>query len=233
MVRVAGLKQQLTGEIEDPAPDGLTPNEQLGRISALTHELVDRQMAHLCGALLPELARDGTFVLVRPEHLAPDELAALDDRFLNDVFPVLTPIAVDPGHPFPHVRNKSLNVGVMFTREPSGEAGFGVVQVPMMLPRLLQVAGVRSRRRGRAARVRPARGPRRAARRHHLPRVRLRGVYAFRVTRNFDIGSTKKKPRTSSRRSSRSSAGANAARPSGSRCPASPPLRRSRSSSRR
>ncbi|HEX4446959.1 MAG TPA: polyphosphate kinase 1, partial [Polyangiaceae bacterium] len=108
-------------------------------------------------------------------------------RFHNEVFPILTPIAVDPGHPFPQVRNKSLNLAVMFTREGTLEPGFGVVQVPSVLPRLLPVTGIKT----------PGGHPTRAfvfledlVARHAttiFPGVRTKGLYVFRVTRNFDI----------------------------------------------
>jgi polyphosphate kinase len=188
MVRVAGLKQQLTGEVGELAADGLTAHEQLVKISVRVHEVLAQQMASLMGGLLPALAADGTFVLVKPDALPPDALAALDERFQNEVFPILTPIAIDPGHPFPHVRNKSLNLGVMFSREGENEPGFGVVQVPMMLPRLLEVSGLRNSEAG------PAKHSfvllEDLIARHVgmiFPGVRLKGVYVFRVTRNFDL----------------------------------------------
>src|SRR6478609_6361321 len=144
MVRVAGLKQQLTGEVGELAADGLTAHEQLVKVSIRVHDLIAQQMQSLTSGLLPLLGADGSFVLVRPDDLPIDVVATLDERFHNEVFPILTPIAIDPGHPFPHVRNKSLNLGVMFSREGESEPGFGVVQVPMMLPRLLEVSGIRS-----------------------------------------------------------------------------------------
>ncbi len=189
MVRVAGLKQQLTGEVGELAADGLTAHEQLVKISARAHDLMAQQMASLMGNLLPRLAADGTFVLLKPEQLPPDALAVLDERFHNEVFPILTPIAIDPGHPFPHVRNKSLNLGVMLSREGEIEPGFGVVQVPMMLPRLIEVqislrtdSGVPTKHAFVLLEDLIAR---------HVgtifPGVKLKGVYAFRVTRNFDL----------------------------------------------
>jgi polyphosphate kinase len=187
MVRVAGLKQQLTGEVGELAADGLSAHEQLVKISARVHDLVAQQMTTLMGTLLPALASDGTFVLVKPDALAPDALAALDERFHNEVFPILTPIAIDPGHPFPHVRNKSLNLGVMFSREGESEPGFGVVQVPMMLPRLLDVSALK----GEQGQTRHAFVLLEDLIARHVgtifPGVRLKGVYAFRVTRNFDL----------------------------------------------
>jgi len=107
MVRVAGLKQQLSGEVEEVPPDGMVPQEQLAAISARSHSLVDAQYRCWNESLVPALAREGV-MLVKPADLAPEELAALDASFKNDIFPVLTPIAIDPGHPFPHLRNKSL-----------------------------------------------------------------------------------------------------------------------------
>src|SRR4029077_18845701 len=107
------------------------------------HDLVKQQSASLTLNLLPRLAEQGKGI-VRPEARPPESLAVLDERFLNEVFPILTPIAIDPGHPFPHVRNKSLNLGVMITKDGALEVGFGVVQVPMMVARLIEVHGVKS-----------------------------------------------------------------------------------------
>jgi polyphosphate kinase len=187
MVRVAGLKQQLTGEVGEIPPDGMTVAEQLSAISARVHELATAQSSALTSNLLPKLAEQG-ILIVRPESLPPEALAALDHRFHTEVFPILTPIAIDPGHPFPHLRNKSLNLGVMFTREAAQEAGFGVVQVPMMLPRLLEVAGVRSAD-GTLSKHAFVLLEDLIAR--HVvtifPGIRLKGVYTFRVTRNFDL----------------------------------------------
>ena len=189
MVRVAGLKQQLTGEVGELAADGLSAHEQLVKVSLRAHELVAQQMASLMGNLMPRLAADGTFVLLKPEQLPAEALAVLDDRFHNEVFPILTPIAIDPGHPFPHVRNKSLNLGVMLSREGETEPGFGVVQVPMMLPRLIEVQGNIKTESGVPAKHAFVLLEDLIAR--HVgtifPGVRLKGVYAFRVTRNFDL----------------------------------------------
>jgi polyphosphate kinase len=187
MVRVAGLKQQLTGEVDEPPPDGRSVNEQLAAISRRVHDLFAQQMDSLTNQLLPKLAEWG-FLFVKPEALPVDTLTELDARFHNEVFPILTPIAIDPGHPFPHVRNKSLNLGVMFQREGTQEVGFGVVQVPMMLPRLMSVSGVKTPS-GQAARHAFVFLEDLIARHVHdiFPGARLRGVYVFRVTRNFDL----------------------------------------------
>jgi polyphosphate kinase len=186
MVRVAGLKQQLTGEVGDLGPDGMTVAEQLSRVAARVHELAAAQ-THGLEVLLPKLAEAG-IVFVKPTELAADALAELDARFHNEVFPILTPIAIDPGHPFPQVRNRSLNLGVMFMREGTHELGFGVVQVPSMLPRLLPVSGVKTPSGQPAVRAFVLLEDLLA--RHVgtiFPSARVEGLYVFRVTRNFDI----------------------------------------------
>ncbi len=186
MVRVAGLKQQLTGEVDEMGPDGMTVGEQLAAIAARVHELVATQSTSLSG-LLPRLAEAGV-VFVKPSELSAEALADLDARFHNEVFPILTPIAIDPGHPFPQVKNKSLNLGVMFTREGTLEPGFGVVQVPSALPRLLTVGGIRTPTGHAATRAFVLLED--LVARHAgtiFPGVRIKGLYVFRVTRNFDI----------------------------------------------
>jgi polyphosphate kinase len=187
MVRVAGLKQQLTGEVGDLGPDGMTVAEQLSRIASRVHELVAAQ-SHGLETLLPKLA-DAGIVFVKPTELEADALAELDARFENEVFPILTPIAIDPGHPFPQVRNRSLNLGVMFMREGTLEQGFGVVQVPSMLPRLFPVSGVKTPS-GQQPALRAFVLLEDLLARHVgaiFPSARIKGLYVFRVTRNFDI----------------------------------------------
>jgi len=186
MVRVAGLKQQVTGEVDEMGPEGMTVGEQLSAIAARVHELVSAQSAGL-SALLPRLGEAG-IVFLKPSELSDKALADLDARFRNEVFPILTPIAIDPGHPFPQVRNRSLNLGVMFARTGLAEQGFGVVQVPSMLPRLFPASGIKT----------PSGQPATRAfvlledllARHVstvFPGARIQGMYLFRVTRNFDI----------------------------------------------
>lgn len=182
MVRVAGLQAQISGEVEEVPPDGLTPDQQLAAISRRVHELTAEQYRIWNEGLRKELRAAGV-ALVSPDELSPKEQAALDAHFQRDIYPVLTPIAIDPVHPFPHVRNKSINVGVIFEkRAHTTEPAFGLVQVPTMLPRLIRV---------------PVEGTRRAfvaledlISRHTrmiFPQMRITGAYSFRVTRNFDI----------------------------------------------
>jgi polyphosphate kinase len=182
MVRVAGLQAQLSGDVDEVPPDGATPERQLGAIRKRARELVEEQYRIWNRGVRKELRAAGV-ALLHPDELDAKELAALDEHFDKNVFPVLTPIAIDPAHPFPHVRNKSINVGVIFDKRPqTAEPLFGLVQVPAALPRLVRV---------------PAEGTRRAFvpledlivrhRQKIFPQLRITGFYAFRVTRNFDI----------------------------------------------
>jgi polyphosphate kinase len=172
------------GEIQ---PDGMTVAEQLEAIATRVHQLLDRQTESLTTTMLPQLAKAG-IVVVKPESLSAEAQASVDQRFHSEIFPILTPIAIDPGHPFPHLRNKSLNLGVMFQRDVSFEVAFGVVQVPVMLSRLLEVTGVKNEDGSPAKHAYVLLED--VIARHVgaiFPAVRLRGVYVFRVTRNFDL----------------------------------------------
>jgi polyphosphate kinase len=182
MVRVAGLQAQIQRTITELPPDGLLPHEQLVAISQRVHTLVDNAYKLWNAEMIPALQRAG-IVIVRPEELAPPDLAVLDERFRTDIFPVLTPLAIDPGHPFPHLRNKSINLGIMFSREHEGqESGFGVIQVPAMLSRLMRVRVDGTLRAFVLLEDVIARHVK-----EYFPSARLRGTYAFRVTRNWDL----------------------------------------------
>jgi polyphosphate kinase len=182
MVRVAGLQAQTQRTIAEVPPDGLTPHEQLVAISNRAHTLVDAAYKLWNGEMIPALRRAGIRI-VRPDELAPAELATLDERFRTDIFPVLTPLAIDPGHPFPHLRNKTINLGIMFSREHEGqESGFGVIQVPAMLSRLMRVKVEGAVRAFVLLEDVIARHVK-----EFFPAARLRGTYPFRVTRNWDL----------------------------------------------
>src|SRR5687767_4588590 len=108
MVRAAGLQAQLSGQIEEVPPDGMGAEQQLAAVSVRAHELM-AEHARAWRGVRKELAAVG-LALLKPEELDSKELSRLDEHFERDIFPVLTPIAIDPVHPFPHIRNKGLNV---------------------------------------------------------------------------------------------------------------------------
>lgn len=142
MVRVAGIRQQIQSGVAELPADGMLPGEQLAAIAERAHRMVEEQYAVWSRDLLPLLAANGLNVLNR-DVLSPEQKAAAKAWFQANVFPALTPLAVDPGHPFPHLRNKSLNIAVVVRRggqrrrKESGESALAVVQVPSVLPRLV------------------------------------------------------------------------------------------------
>jgi polyphosphate kinase len=107
MVCVARLKQQITSGEPSEYPDGMSAAETLNAISRRVHELAAEQ--HLCflNTILPELTREGIH-LVRPEEMSGEQARFLDDYFSEKLYPIVTPLAIDPGHPFPYLANRSL-----------------------------------------------------------------------------------------------------------------------------
>jgi polyphosphate kinase len=141
-VRVAGLQQQLYAGIEpqDYGADGIDPAGQLSRIEVRVHALVAEQHRLLDSEIMPGLAVAG-IQRVALEALEADERDYLDELFAREIYPVLTPLAIDPGHPFPHVHNKSLNIVLLVENTDSGQQLFGVVQVPALLDRVVALPG--------------------------------------------------------------------------------------------
>jgi polyphosphate kinase len=148
MVRVSGLQEALEAGITDTSPDGLKPDEQLKEISARLRPLLDLQSKCLQTDILPALADDGIVIRPYPE-LSKREKKIADDYYGENVFPILTPQAVDPGHPFPYISNLSLNIGVMvaplegkksveLNLSTSG-ARFARIKLPPSVPRLIPI----------------------------------------------------------------------------------------------
>ncbi len=139
-IRVSGLKEQIKMGVPGTGPDGLTARETFVRVSATAHEIVARQYELLQDVILPGLARDGIRFLRRAE-LSEGQRTWIRDYFFREMLPVLTPIGLDPAHPFPRVFNKSLNFAV----ELEGRDAFGrdsraaIVQAPRILPRIIPV----------------------------------------------------------------------------------------------
>lgn len=139
-VRVAGLKDQVAAGLRSRSPDGMTASEQLKAIGSKCRALIAREDDIFGLQIVPALARAGVEVLPWKE-LETSERAELTRMFDREIFPVLTPLAVDPGHPFPYISNLSLNLGVLIADERSGEHRFARVKVPPLFPRFIQVEG--------------------------------------------------------------------------------------------
>ena len=180
-VRVAGLKQQRQSNVSALGPDGMSPGEQLAAISSRVRKMVDDKYLTWSQEIVPALEKNNIFFL-HSDELTNEEKKYYTKYFEEMVYPVLTPLAVDPVHPFPQLLNKSLNVAV----ELEGSAistNLAVVQVPRILPRLLPYrAGEQGMYRyifiGNLIQV-------------HVSSlfygVRVKGSYQFRVTRNSDL----------------------------------------------
>jgi polyphosphate kinase len=135
-VRVAGLRQQVAAGSASVSPDGRTAAEQLAEIRPRVQALVDEHAAIFAG-LRQELADEG--VAIVDYATIPDHHERLRERFIDEIFPVLTPLAVDPGHPFPYISTLSLSIAVGMRDPETNERRFARVKVPQILPRLVEV----------------------------------------------------------------------------------------------
>jgi polyphosphate kinase len=185
MVRVAGLKQQQAGGVAETSADGLAPGALLAAIAERSHALTAGQDQAWRDELKPELARVGQ-QLVAPKDFTPEQAEAVKVRFAKEILPVLTPLAVDPGHPFPQLRNKSLNVALILRpagrrRRKDGEILLAVVQVPAVLNRLVRLPAASGVAHALLEEVIA----------HHavdlFPGFAVVNTSVFRVTRNWDL----------------------------------------------
>ena len=138
MVRVAGLKRRLATGLAVKSPSGLAPKEVLTKISEQAHELQLRHANLFLDVIEPELEKHGIH-LVRWNELQDQEKLSLQDYFQNHIFPVLTPLAVDPAHPFPYISGLSLNLAVVLQNPETQKEHFARVKVPPLLPRFVLI----------------------------------------------------------------------------------------------
>lgn len=184
-IRVAGLKQQMALGSTQRGPDNLTPAEQLRRISALAHELVDEQYRVLNDVLFPELAAEGIRFLKRSEWNAAQE-RWLSAYYRRELEPILTPIGLDPAHPFPRIINKNLTFIVTLEGKDAfgRNSGMAVVQAPRALPRVVRLAEEQS---DSAHDFVFLSSIIHAHVDELFPGMRAVGCYQFRATRNSDL----------------------------------------------
>jgi polyphosphate kinase len=177
MVRVAGLKRRIATGIAVRAASGLTPKEVLENIWVRAFALQRQQADYFLNAVEPELNEAGIHVL-RWEQLTPVEKTEMDLFFDSKVFPILTPLAVDPSHPFPYISGLSLNLAVVVQNPTTGNRLFARVKVPPLLPRFIEVG---------PARYVPLEDIIAAHLNDLFPGMAIREHHAFRVTRNEDV----------------------------------------------
>lgn len=138
MVRVAGLKRRIDSGIAVPSAAGLSPRQQLRAISETAHRLQDEHAHYAIDTILPELEKE-RIVLLTWDKLTSSEQERLSRYYRQQVFPVLTPLAVDPAHPFPYISGGSINLAVIVENPASGKSHFARVKIPGNLPRLVPV----------------------------------------------------------------------------------------------
>ena len=141
MVRVASLKDMVHADYTKKDLAGLTAKEQLTKINEATHEMINRQYSTYNRSLVPQLMENGLKVITHHENLDDEQKKFVDHYFKENIYPVLTPMAVDSSRPFPLIRNKSLNIGAILTKknEKKAEEEFATVQVPAVLPRIIRL----------------------------------------------------------------------------------------------
>ncbi len=179
MVRVASLKRRIATGIAVNSASGLAPRDVLAQISAKTKDLQTRHAALFRDKISPELAMNG----VQIEHwsaLDQQERSGLEQYFQEQVFPVLTPLAVDPAHPFPYISGLSLNLAVVLRNPTNRMEHFARVKVPPLLPRFVPVPGSTNR-------FVPLEDVMGAFLSELFPGMEVLQHHAFRVTRNEDL----------------------------------------------
>jgi polyphosphate kinase len=189
MVRVAGLKEQVAAKVETRTPDGRTPQQQLESIRDRLHPIVQQQQQIFEQTLRPLMLDKGLYLLDYLD-LTPEQRLYFQDYFEAQIFPVLTPLAVDSGHPFPHISNLSLNLAVVVKDADSGAEHFARVKVPGSLPRFLTLpADLTLQTLGPLARWSGI--PLEQVIAHNLeslfPGMQIQECHPFRVTRNSDL----------------------------------------------
>ena len=181
MIRVAAIREQVLAGVSEPSPDGRTPLQQLVAIHERTEKMITDMAACFRDDLLPALGVAGIRLLGMTE-VTPEERSSLADLFAREIYPVLTPLAFDPGHPFPYISNLSLSLAVA-VRTPEGVERFARVKVPDVLSRLVQIPGGN----GTAFRFVWLEDLISANLGMLFPGMEVIESYAFRVTRNADI----------------------------------------------
>jgi polyphosphate kinase len=180
MIRVASLKRKLETGLTKTNTAGFTPSELMKELSAKTNELIDRKTKCFHDDVHLRLSKEGVNI-VKWDELTKEERELATDIFNNQIFPVLTPLAIDPSHPFPYISGLSLNLAVVVKNPDSGMELFARVKVPSNLPRFVVTTTGDDRRYIPLEQVITANVS------ELFPGMEVLNVYTFRVTRNADL----------------------------------------------
>jgi polyphosphate kinase len=191
MIRISGLKEQIRANVIEPSIDGATPIEQVRKIEKEIQPMLNLIYNFWKEEIVPQLAENNVFIS-SVDELNDNEKEHLKDYFNREIYPVLTPLAFDPGRPFPYISNLSLSFAILIKKQ-NAEKHFARVKVPNILPRLLRIENI----------VNPGAKPSTNGSfcakyvwledliRHNLPElfpgVEILNANAFRITRNTDI----------------------------------------------
>ena len=137
MIRISGLKEQIAANIIEPSIDGFTPREQIQKIEKTIQPMLKEVLALWTESIVPELKENGISIL-EYDDLDDSEKNILTDYFQKEIYPILTPLAFDPGRPFPYISNLSLSLAIL-VKKPNGESHFARLKIPDIIPRLFQI----------------------------------------------------------------------------------------------
>jgi polyphosphate kinase len=180
MIRVASVKRKLESGVTKKNTAGYSPVELIAEISKKTHELIARQTKLFHEELMPQLKQNG-IEIVSWEKLTESEIKYINKIFAKRIFPVLTPLAVDPSHPFPYISGLSLNLAVLVKQPDTNEELFARVKVPASLPRFIETAEFVG------SRFIPLEKVIIANLDQLFPGMQIEDYYTFRITRNADL----------------------------------------------
>ena len=180
MIRVASLKRKLDNGVMQHNTAGYTPTQLMAEISKKSQDLIDRQAKCFHERIYPQLTQVG-LCIVKWEQLSEAEISYVNQIFQEKIFPVLTPLAVDPSHPFPYISGLSLNLAVVVKKGEAGEELFARVKVPSNLSRFVETLT------GDAKRFIPLEQVIVANLAHLFPGMEVANYFTFRLTRNADL----------------------------------------------
>ncbi len=190
MIRVSGLKEQIRARIIEPSIDGLTPIEELRNIEQQVQPTLEKLYNHWGKTIVPELSENCVKIVSNYNSFTKSEKAILKEYFNREIYPVLTPLAFDPGRPFPYISNLSLSFAILI-KKTNGEKHFARVKIPSILPRLMRIDKILPARKGNGEKICAKYIWLEELIRNNIsilfPGMEIIEAHTFRITRNTDL----------------------------------------------